>query len=189
MPAFNATLGGSAATSYISVSKADDYYAGNLLEQYWTPLTQAEKEAALMAATSSLEVLTYAGDRCTPSSDDPLLEQALQWPRSNATCRGVAAACDLLPPAIVEATAWLALQLHTAPPVPGGGTQGATGSIKKQKLGDLEQEFYDVKEGISTKVDANAPLILQQYPYLVDLLGCWSNTSTGGSRLLLRVRS
>ena len=189
MPAFNATLGGSAATSYISVTQADDYYAGGLLEQYWTPLTQAEKEAALMAATLQLETLLYAGTRCTPSSDDPSLEQALQWPRSDAICKGIAAACDLLPQAVVEATAWLALQLHTAPPTPGPGTVGRTGAVKKQKLGDLEQEFYDVREGASTKVDASAPLILQRYPYLVDILSCWSDTSVGAGRVALRVRS
>ena len=189
MPAFVADLGNSAATSYISVAQADDYYAGSLLEQYWTPLTQAEKEAALMAATSSLEALSYIGTRCTPSSDDPLLEQALQWPRSDATCKGIAAACTMLPQPIVDATAWLALQLHTAPPVPGGGTVGSTGAIKKQQLGELSQEFYDVREGASTKVDASAPIILQRYPYLVDVLSCWSDTAIGAGRVALRVRS
>ena len=189
MPAFNATLGSSSATSYISVSKADDYYAGTLSDQYWSPLTQQEKEAALIAATRALETLTYAGTRCTPSSDDPALEQALQWPRSGATCKGITAACDLLPKEIVEATSTLALNLFTTPPAVGAPSTGTQGAIKKQQLGDLSQEFYDVREGASTKVDASAPLILQRYPYLVDLLGCWSNTSTGAGRVINRVRS
>ena len=189
MPAFNATLGASTATSYISVSKADDYYVGTLSDQYWSPLTQQEKEAALIAATRALETLTYAGTRCTPSSDDPALEQALQWPRSGVTCKGITAACDLLPQGIVDATAYLALQLHTSPPTPGGGSTGTTGAIKEQQLGELKIGYYDVKEGQSTKVDASAPLILQRFPELVDILGCWSATSTGAGRVILRVRS
>ena len=188
MPAFNATLGSSSATSYISVSKADDYYAGTLSDQYWSPLTQQEKEAALIAATRALETLTYAGTRCTPSSDDPALEQALQWPRSGVTCKGITAACDLLPQPIIDATAYLALQLHTSPPTPGGGSSGLTGAIKEQQLGELKIGYYDVKDS-QQKISGSAPLILQQYPVLVDLLGCWSNTSTGAGRVINRVRS
>lgn len=189
MPAFDATLGSSVATSYISVAQADDYYLGTMREPDWSALTQQEKEAALIAATRGLETLDYAGTRCTPASDDPALEQALQWPRSDATCKGLAATCAMLPRAILEATAYLALQIHTNPPSLGSAATGATGAIKKQQLGDLSQEFYDVREGASTKVDANAPLILQQYPILVDMLGCWSATATGAGRIALRVRS
>jgi hypothetical protein len=189
MPAFDPALGSSTATSYISVAQADDYYLGTLNEAAWTALSEAEKEAALMAATQALETLTYAGIRCTPSTDDPLAQQALQWPRSNATCKGIEAVCTMLPSELIGATASLALNLHTSPPTPGAGSSGSTGAVKRQKLGDLEQEFYDVREGASTKVDASAPLILQQYSYLVDLLGCWSETATGSSRVALRVRS
>ena len=127
MPAFVADLGNSAATSYISVAQADDYYAGTLSDQYWSPLTQQEKEAALMAATRALETLIYAGTRCTPSTDDPLLEQALQWPRSDATCKGIAAYCTMLPTELISATASLALNLFTSPPVIGGGTANLSG--------------------------------------------------------------
>ena len=40
-----------------------------------------------------------------------------------------------------------------------------------------------------TKVSPGAPLVLQKYPYLVDVLGCWLETSTSSSRVILRVRS
>ena len=189
MPAFNATLGSSAATSYIKVAQADEYYVGTLLESSWAALSDAEKEASLIAATRGLETLTYNGTRCSPATDDANLEQALQWPRSDVTCRGITATCVTLPQAIVDATASLALNMFTSPPTPGNPAGGATGAIKAQKLGELEQQFYDVREGASTKVDASAPLILQQWPYLVDLLACWSDTATGSSRVILRVRS
>lgn len=188
MPAFNADLGGSAATSYITTASADDWYLGTAREPDWAALTVAEKEAALMAATFQLETLTYAGDRCSPSSDDAGLPQALQWPRSNATCRGITAVCTLLPKEITAATAYLALELHANPTPVGGAVTQATGPIQSQTLGDLSQSFYEPSSD-ATKVDPNAPLILQRYPFLVDMLGCWSNTATGGSGLILRVRA
>lgn len=189
MPAFDATLGSSVATSYVSVAAADDYYLGTMRQADWDALTQPEKEAALTAATSGLETLTYAGSRCTPSSDDPLLEQALQWPRSDATCKGITAACTMLPKEITAATCYLALELHANPPAVGGGPAQTVGAVASQTLGDLSISYHDVKEGTSTKVDASAPLILQNYPVLVDLLGCWSDTATGSGRVILRVRS
>jgi len=188
MAAFDATLGGSVATSYVDVATADAYYAGGMQDAAWQALTQPEKEAALMAATSSLEALTFAGNRCSPSSDDPLLEQSLQWPRSDATCKGIAAACTMLPKEIVQATCFLALELHTTPPTVGGIAQ-TVGAIASQSLGELSISYHDVKEGQSTKVDAAAPLILQRYPLLVDILGCWSDTAIGNGRVILRVRS
>ena len=189
MPAFNPTLGNSAANSYVGTQTADDYFSNTLSDQYWSVMTTDEKQAALIAATRRLETLSYIGNRCSPSTNDPSLPQSLQWPRSGASCREVEATCDALPKPIVDAVCWLALQLHTSPPVPGAPATGSTGAIKSQKLGDLEQSFYDVKEGQSLKVDASAPLIMQQYPELVDIIGCWSTNSTGGSKLLLRVRS
>jgi hypothetical protein len=187
MPAFNADLAGSTATSYITVAQADDWYLGTTREPDWAALSTAEKEAALMAATFQLETLTYPGARCSPSSDDPALPQALQWPRSDATCRGVAATCTMLPKEITGATAYLALELHTTP-IPSGPVTQTTGPIQSQTLGALSQSFY-APSSDATKIDPNAPLILQRYPFLADLLGCWSATATGGSGLILRVRA
>ena len=188
MPAFNATLGSSTATSYISVAQADDWYAGTLNEDAWTALDDDQKQAALVAATRALETLTYAGVRCTPSTNDPAKEQALQWPRSGATCKGITAVCGALPQAIIDATAYLALNLYSSGTI-GGGPIASTGALKKNKLGDLEQEFYDVKGDLEVKVSVDAPLVLQQYPVLVDMLGCWSVTATGSAGTLYRVRS
>jgi hypothetical protein len=188
MPAFVSDLGRSDGTSYISVAQADNWYLGTAREPDWAALTVPEKEAALMAATFQLETLSYAGDRCSPSSDDPALPQALQWPRSNATCRGIAAACDMLPREVIGATAYLALELHANPQPIGGGIVQATGPIQSQTLGALSQSFY-APSSDATKVSPNAPLILQRFPFLVDLLGCWSSTATGGSGLILRVRA
>lgn len=181
MPAFSAALGDPAATSYVDVATADDWYLGTQRQLAWDALTDAQKEASLVAATRALETLDYAGTRCTTT-------QALQWPRTGATCRGVTADCTMLPQGLVDATCYLALELHSNPP-PVGATAQTVGAIASQQLGELSISYHDVKAGQSTKVDASAPLILQQHPYLVDLLACWLQSNTGTSRVILRVRS
>ena len=192
--AFDATRGGSEATSYVAVARADDIFADTFKNDDWAALSDDEKQIALMAATANLDVLMYVGEKCSPSSDDDDLPQALQWPRSNASCRGVNAACDMIPLNIERATCYLALDLHNDPNAIGGGTGGggaiSTGPVKRQKLGDLEQEFFEPGTD-QVKVDATAPIVLQKFPWLVDLLGCWYDGGGvgGSSRLLLRVRS
>ena len=62
---FDSTLGGKDATSYIPVSTADAIFSNSLQNSEWAALTTAQKQTALMAATESLEVLTFLGDRCT----------------------------------------------------------------------------------------------------------------------------
>ena len=86
---FDSTLGGKDSTSYIPVATADTIFGNSLQNTEWTALTTAQKQTALMASTESLEVLSFLGDRCTPAKDDSTVEQALQWPRKNASCKGV----------------------------------------------------------------------------------------------------
>ena len=91
----------------------------------------------------------------------------------------------------MQATAELALWLHqNKTAIIGGSTStGTMGAIRSQKLGDLQQDYYDVKDGQTTtgKVSATAPLILQKFPWLVDLLGpCLLNVAAGSSRVLSR---
>ena len=74
----------------------------------------------------------------------------------------------------------------------GGGSTGTTGAIKRNQLGDLVQEFYDVKDGqsLSTKYGPTDPLVLQRFPWLGDILGCWMTlTKSSGTRVIARVRS
>ena len=94
------------------------------------------------------------------------------------------------------ATSELALALSKNPSaVIGGGTStpGATGLIKRQKLGDLEVE-YDNLQG-QTSVQASRfgpddPIVLQRFPWMYDILGCYlSIQKTSGTRVIARVRS
>ena len=95
--------------------------------------------------------------------------------------------------AYTEAVSELALALSQNPTALIGGVavSSVTGALKKNQLGELSQEFYDVKDAaaVTTKYGPNAPLVLQRFPFLGDVIGCWLNVATGGSRIIARVRS
>ena len=200
MAAFDATLSGANATSYVSLERATALVTDTPQEATWTGMSEAEQKSALNVATMWLETLTYGGSRCgIPSADDPTKPQSLQWPRSGVTCNGYTAACDLIPYKIEWAEVVLALQLHQNPNAiipPAGGGGGSAGTfVSMQKLGDLEQQFTEYSNaGNATSGDCSDcanPEVINKFPFLVDLLGCWLNQdalATGG-RVILRVRS
>ena len=130
MAGFDATLGGSAATSYISVDEADALLLNTRYNPTWQGNTEADKSQYLVSATFWLEQLTYAGTRCSPSTDNPPLPQALAWPRSGATCDGVEATCGFIPKQIKQATAILAAELTANPDIIGGPIGGAAAPPK-----------------------------------------------------------
>lgn len=192
--AINSVLGSDQANSYISAAQADAYFADTFSLARWDVFSASDKDIALMASTEALEVLDYYGTKCTPSTTDPNQEQSLQWPRSGATVRGYVWTCSEQPPPIVQATAMLALELAEDPKAitGGGAATGTTGAIKEQKLGELSQSFYDVNSdtAVSTKVSATAPLVLQRFPWLIDVLnGYFKNSTSTGGRVVRRVLS
>ncbi len=188
---FDATLGGSASTSYILVATADSIWANTLNDAAWTALTTEQKEQSLMASTQALEVLTYPGIRCSPSTDDANLPQRLQWARSEAICKGVISTCAAIPLPVQQACAYLALSLFNDPNaiIPGVPTPTPErGAVKMQQLGDLKQEFFSPSD-MGVKVDPGAPIVLQKFPWLIDVLGCWLSGSYGNSKIIERVRA
>lgn len=89
-----------------------------------------------------------------------------------------------------EAISELALALSKAPTALISGATAATGAVKRQKLGDLEQEFFEAGGTTSTvRYGPMAPKVLQEFPWLGDIIGCWLNVATGSSRIVARVRS
>jgi hypothetical protein len=70
----------------------------------------------------------------------------------------------------------------------GAASTGTQGAIKEQALGDLKQSFYDIKDGQRTtgKYGPNAPTILQRFPWISDLFGCYMTGSYGSSRVISR---
>ena len=189
--AFVSTLGGSLSTSYISVAAADGIWANTLNDAAWTALTETQKQQSLMASTNALEALRYSGVRCSPSTDDPNLQQALQWPRSGFVCKGITATCGSIPKQVEQACAYLALNLFNDPNaiIPGVPTPTPQrGAVKMQKLGELQQEFFAPSD-VGTKIGVSAPIVLQKFPWLVDVLACWLDGNYGQSGIINRVRS
>ncbi len=192
--ALDSLLGGSASNSFASVAEADAYAANAWWGATWLALTAGEKEVALISATSGLETITWAGTRCSPSTDDPLLPQALSWPRSGVTCDGVEATCAFIPSDVLRATYELAYQLSQNPGAlqPGPPTSGAAGTyVSKQALGDLIQEFSAFPSGQTQSDCTNCsdPEVISKFPWIKDLIKCWSTLSGGSGRVILRVRS
>jgi hypothetical protein len=167
------------ATAYLSEADADAHFAASFNAAAWAALTSAEKTTALAEATRWLEALCWSGEKCSDT-------QPLQWPRKAdaAGCCG-AMVCTTLPAALVQATAELALAMHkdkTA--VIGGGT--SSGAIKSASLGGLSVTYKD-DVVTTTKVSGSAPLVLQKFPWLVDLLSpCLMQNSSGSARVLHR---
>ena len=71
---FNSTPKHAAANSYVSVSEADDYFAGHLQNELWSGKSTNEKEILLVSATNRLDMEQWSGKKTTTA-------QRLQWPR------------------------------------------------------------------------------------------------------------
>ena len=180
MAGFDATLGGSAATSYVSIAEADALLTNTRYNTTWQSNTEAQKSEYLVSATFWLDTLDYVGTRCSPSTDNPALPQALKWPRSGATCDGVEATCAFIPNEIKQTTAVLAANLSANPeaitgPIGGGGGGAPAGTfVKRQKLDVLEIEYDQFSNPESSTCDTcGDPALIQAYPWIKDLLKCW----------------
>ena len=184
-PTLDATVGGADSNSYVTLAEADAYFDAGTNNQKWNHHSDAFKEAALIQATQWLDPLAWSGKCCSST-------QRLNWPRKDVTCFCREAVCTEIPLQVKQATFELAFKFVHNPDSITGGDKGPTvqpGAVKRNKLGDLEQEFFEFKEGQGSKVSVTGPVVLQSFPWLVDMLGCWLNTAYGGSRILARVRS
>ena len=186
--ALDATLGGEDSNSYCDVAFADAYAATRQWGSDWLALTEEDKELALIGATMWMETLHWTGTRCKD-------KQALAWPRAGATCDGITSDCAGIPRRIKQVECELAMKFAKDPnPISGGGggTNQAGVFVSVQQLGELRQEFTEYSNPQSSSCDScGEPDLIQKYPWVKSLLGCWYAGSglTGGSGLILRVRS
>ena len=183
---FDPTIGGEFSNSYCDQAFADAYSSNQYWQAAWFAKTVEQRQVALIAATTWMETLPYAGNRCSAT-------QALAWSRSNVSCDGVSATCDIIPLKIRQAQVQLAYQLLENPsaivPAPGGGGGSAGTFVSMQKLGDLEQQFSEYKSADSSCDNCGDPALLSAFPWLEDWIACYLSTSFGSSKILLRVRS
>ena len=99
------------------------------------------------------------------------------------------AVCTEIPFQVKQATYELAFKFVHNPDAITGSTSGSTasqGAVKKQQLGDLSIEFFEPAAGSQTKVSVSGPIVLQTYPFLVDMLGCWLASTGSASRVISR---
>ena len=151
----------------VSIADADAYFATTPRDAEWTAV--ADKQIWLN------EAYRWLGQLC--------------FDTTKGTCCGMT-----FDQAWVAANSELALALSKSPNAIIGGpsTGGVTGAIKRNKLGDLEQEFFDVKDGSvsASRFGPNDPIVLQRFPWIADLLGCFMNLQkSSGTRVIARVRS
>ncbi len=103
--ALDATVNGSSADSYITVSDADAYHAIHLYATTWTTASTANKEIALKMSTRILdEKVDWSGARATST-------QSLAWGRTGVTDDGQTVSSTEHPQAVKNATAEFARHL------------------------------------------------------------------------------
>ncbi len=114
---FDSSIGGPAATSYISVEDATAILVSlpqSGAVQAWQSLTEQQKEQSLNGATMVLDPLAWKGQQCS-------CEQRLAWPRQLAGCGCPPATCGSIPFDIQLACAYLAAEVGAD----GGGFVGS----------------------------------------------------------------
>jgi hypothetical protein len=189
MPAsITATVGSASANSYLSIAAADTLAETMLGTLAWTSATTDEKTRALITATRGLDTLTWIGSK---SSAD----QALDWPRTDASCDGIDYPDDELPEQIEYATFDLANALLTTPTLLQTPSTSSSALIPGIPNKDLSKIKLDVME-LTFRTDvspASSSIVspLSALPHLAAILGCLTTSTIPGrlSGVLERVRS
>ena len=191
MADIDATLAGASSNSYVTLAEASAIARNLPFADEWAAAPNEDLEFALIASTRYLETLTYQGTRCTTT-------QRLKWPRRDAECDGLTSVCTAIPYTIQETEVILAYQfILDSGSFPGfggaGGDSAPAGTyVKRQKIDVLEIEYDQFNENQYNDdcSDCSLPAILQEFPWLKDLLGCWlGNVSTTGNRLIRLYRN
>ena len=139
-----------------TVVAADAYFLTSFNGPAWAALTVDQKALALKEAYRWLDTLCWKQEDCCGRDFEA---------------------------AFLAASAELALALHTNPTaIIGAPSSGTTGEVKRQKLDALEIEFFQAAPGqvaTSNRLGSKAPLILQRFPWLYDMLSCWIHSNWG----------
>ena len=188
----DATLSGSTSNSYLTMVTAMQIAENVPGGGDWAAKDEETRNLSLIQATRWLETIDYGGTRCKSS-------QRLKWPRTGATCDGVTSDCSGIPYQIQEAEVMLAIQYDKNPGSfpganSGGGSTQSGVYISEQTLGDLSIKYNAYPAGqtdTSNCTSCGDPLIIQKFPWLGSLLGCWVGigSKTTGTRVIARVRS
>ena len=148
LPAGTAAPSGTAVLPTVSGAMADAYMATTIRDAAWLAIPALER--------------------------DVLLQEAQRWLKGLCPDPAATGCCGDFATQWTEAVSELALALKSSPAaiITGGASAGgATGEIKRQKLGDLEQEFFQARAGTTTQTSRygpRAPAVLRAFPWLGD---------------------
>lgn len=189
MPAsITATVGSASANSYLTIAAADTIAETMLGTLAWTTATTDQKTRALITATRGLDTLDWIGDRATTT-------QALDWPRTDASCGGIDYPDDEIPEQLNYATFDLANALLGTPTLLQSPTTGSAELVPGVPNKDLRRLKLDVME-LEWRTDvsaASAAIVspLSALPHLATILGCLTTSVIPGGmgRVIDRVRS
>ena len=157
------------ALPIIDAGMADNYFQYTPRDAKWAALDDAVKDVLLN------EAQLWLGQLC--------------WDQQKVCCD------NDFTESYTRAVSELALALQASPDalIPSGAVAASAGQVKRQKLGDLEIEYQAPTAGATVQTGrfgVNAPTVLQKFPWLWDICGCWlKNVSMGSSRIIARVRS
>lgn len=147
--AFDATVGGPAATSYCTVAEADTYLGDRLFSTAWTGASTPTKQQALTSATAALDVLPWIGVKATYT-------QRLAWPRYDVPGDTLLGIEDwtTIPRAVKEAAMELALGLLSTSADPLAFDRNAI--VTRRKVDVLETDYSAVgaRPGILSRFPA-----------------------------------
>lgn len=179
---FDSTIGGNAATSYLSVADAVAILqslpqSGAVTD--WLALTEQQKEQSLTGATMVLDPLSWKGVVCS-------CEQRLAWPRQLAGCGCPVSSCGAIPFDIQLACAYLASEVGASGGGFVGSTGGSTGSsgglddYSRVTIGPITVEMKPESE--TSKAGTNVGRLPA---FVADLLKTYLNGATGMSQACL----
>lgn len=124
------------ANSYVSLDEANAYFVDRNVTA-WAALSDAAKIAGLLYATSTIDgSYSWPGYIANQS-------QALEWPRVGAEDSEARFQDNIVPTKLKQATCEFAL-LHQTAALNSSFERG--GRIKREKVGTLEQEYFDDAE-------------------------------------------
>lgn len=144
MPTLDATVGGAAANSYVTLVDAEAYFASRRDDAAWESASEDEKVEALIMATARLEEEDFAGlPVYPPTGTSPSQTQALKWPRWGAkTPDGYQYLSTVIPQPLKDACCELALVLLNTDLFADTGLEG----FEELNLGPLKLKPRHIQE-------------------------------------------
>ena len=104
---FDSTPASSTSNSYLSVTEADDYFAGRFGADKWSTFTNTQKQQLLVTSTKQLDTASFNGRKSK-------VIQSLQWPRQALVdLDGNALDDTVIPSKLKEATCEMAYWIWT----------------------------------------------------------------------------